>query len=91
MRIDININVNLNDMSDELLKELRKMSAAMDRVKTEVSELKTVNAGVIALVSGLAQQIRDNATDEAALTAIADELDAESTALAAAVAVNTPA
>lgn len=78
-------------MSDELLKELRKMSAAMDRVKTEVSELKTVNAGVIALVSGLAQQIRDNATDEAALTAIADELDAESTALAAAVAANTPA
>lgn len=91
MRIDINVNIRINDMSDELLKELRKMSAAMDRVKTEVSELKTVNAGVIALVSGLAQQIRDNATDEAALTAIADELDAESTALAAAVAANTPA
>lgn len=67
------------------------MSAALDRLTAEVAETKTAVNSVLALVEGLAQQIRDNATDPVALNALADELDAQQAALAAAVAANTPA
>jgi hypothetical protein len=44
----------------------------------------------IALIAGLAQQIRDAADEPAKLNALADELDAKANVLAAAVQANTP-
>ncbi len=73
-----------------ILQEMRLMSAELDRLTTEVSENTTVIESAIALIEGLAQQIRDNATDPASLTALADSLDSESNKLGAAVAANTP-
>jgi septal ring factor EnvC (AmiA/AmiB activator) len=67
------------------------MSAALDRLTTEVSETATVVDSAIALISGLADQIRALQTDPAALAALADALDAKQAELAAAVAANTPA
>jgi uncharacterized coiled-coil protein SlyX len=70
-------------------KELKKMSAELDRLTASVAAEKTADESLIALVQGLAQQIRDNATDPAALAALADSLDADQAEIAAAVSANT--
>ncbi len=68
-----------------------KLSAEIDRLTASVTNLTTVDDSLVALVTNLAQTIRDNATDPAALNALADKLDAESTKVADAVTANTPA
>ena len=67
------------------------MSAAMDRLTSEVAETSTAVDSILTLVEGLAQQIRDNAADPVALNKLADELDAKQQKIADAVAANTPA
>ena len=67
------------------------MSAELDRLTTEVEETKTAVDSVLALVTGLADQIRALKDDPVRLEALADELDAKQQAIAAAVAANTPA
>jgi len=78
-------------LQHRILERIDTMSAAMDRLTSEVAENSTAVDSVLALVEGLAQQIRDNAEDPAKLNALADELDAKQQAIAAAVAANTPA
>lgn len=77
--------------TDDLIKEMKKMSAALDKLTAEVEETKTAVDSVLQLVEGLAQQIRDLKDDPAKLLQLADELDAKQAAIAAAVAANTPA
>lgn len=67
------------------------MSAELDRLTSEVGEMKTAQQSAIALLRKLAQLIRDSAGDPAALKALADDLDSQGTELAAAVVENTPA
>src|SRR5690349_13322732 len=67
------------------------MSAQLDRLKQEVAESKTVTESAIAMIGNLAQQIRDLKDDPAALEALANDLDSQQQALAAAVTENTPA
>jgi TolA-binding protein len=67
------------------------MKETIDRVRAEVTEARTVADSAKALVTQLAQQIRDNIGDPAALNALADQLDATNADLAAAVQANTPA
>lgn len=69
--------------------EISTMTPELQRLTTEVEETRTAQAGLITLVNGLAQQIRDNVNDPAALTALADSLDAGQTEIAAAVTANT--
>ena len=57
---------------------------------TEVSETVGTMQSAVVLINGLAQQIRDNVSDPAALLALANSLDSETNALAAAVAANAP-
>ena len=66
------------------------MSAAVDKIKAEIAENKDLVASTKALVSSLAQQIRDAKGDEEALEALANDLDAQNSELAAAVTENTP-
>lgn len=66
------------------------MSAEIDRLTASVTSLTTVDDSLVALVGNLAQAIRDNASDPAALNALADKLDAESTKVSDAVTANTP-
>jgi hypothetical protein len=68
-----------------LLEQGVTMSAELDRLTTEVAETKAGVASAIRLIQGLAQQIRDNATDPVALNALADDLDAQQKDLADAV------
>lgn len=64
---------------------------ALDDLTREVAENKTVIDSAVALIQGLAQQIRDAGTNAAALADLASKLDAQSNALGAAVAANTGA
>ncbi len=66
------------------------MNAEMERLTEEVGELTTVVESAVEMINGVAQIIRDNATNEAKLRSFADELDANSKKLAEAIAANTP-
>lgn len=94
LRIDIHLHGGFNTIAELktfITREFKKMSAALDRLTTEVNENTAVIDSAVTLINGLAQQIRDAVDDPAKLNALADELDAKSNALAAAVAANTPA
>lgn len=71
--------------------EIHQIMADLSRVQAEVAETGTAVGSAITLLENLAQMIRDNATDQAALEDIANSLDAQGTALAEAVVANTPA
>lgn len=64
--------------------------ADLSALTREVQENGEVAASAVALINGLAQQIRDAAGDQAALDALAADLDAQAGPLADAVAANTP-
>lgn len=75
----------------QILKLENEEMADLARLQTEVSENGDAIASAVTLLGGLAQALRDVATDPAAVTALADSLDAQTNALAAAVVENTPA
>jgi ABC-type transporter Mla subunit MlaD len=67
------------------------MSAETERLTASVASLTTVEQSAVTLLGQLAQLVRDNATDPAALNALADSIDADANDLASAVTANTPA
>jgi hypothetical protein len=67
-----------------------RMSDALTRLRGSVAALTNVSASAVTLISGLAQAIRDNAEDPAALNELADQIDADASGLAASVTENTP-
>lgn len=73
-----------------LLKKVNRMSVELDRLTASVGEVTTKADSLIALVEGLAQIIRDNASNPTALNKLADDLDAQSGELQAAIDRNTP-
>lgn len=64
---------------------------AVDALSTKVDALTTVEQSAIALIQGLAQQIRDNAGAPAKLMELANTVDKQAADLAAAVSDNTTA
>lgn len=86
--LDFTFNVVDNAKLDLILKEMETMSAAFDRLKAEVTETSGKVDSVLTLVEGLAQFIRDNAEDPAALNAMADELDAKQSQIQGAIDAN---
>lgn len=74
----------------DIIERLKTMSAQLDRLTASVAALKTKEQSLITLVKGLAQLIRDNVNDGPALTALADDIDADAAAIQAAVDENTP-
>lgn len=83
-------------MQSEISLQLVRTERKVDRMSNELKALADKVAQTVStmdsaaeLIAGLAQQIRDNATDPAALMALAAELDAERQQLADAVAENT--
>lgn len=67
------------------------LSAEVDRIRASVTQLTSVTQGAVTLLGQLAQRVRDLSGDPAALTALADEIDARKQGLASAVTTNTPA
>lgn len=66
-------------------------SAELARLTAEVTELEAVGSSVVTFIEGLAQIIRDNQTNPAELSALADRLDSQANAISAAITANTPA
>lgn len=97
MRFDLHLHIHspkldmILDGVQFLKRSFKTMSAALDRIRAEVEESRAVSQSAIALLNGLSAQIRDLKDDPAALEALADALDADTNALAAAVTANTPA
>jgi hypothetical protein len=60
-------------------------------LETEVAEEVTVMDSATALINGFADRLRDAGTDPAKLAKLQSDLDSSGTALATAVAANTPA
>lgn len=101
----IHIHVNFNGMEDRLDRihhALRHILEAIQttgadtmadltRLTAEVTETSTAVDSAVVLLEQLAELIRQNSTDPAALDALADQLDSEGNRLAAAVVANTPA
>lgn len=74
----------------QLLSGERKLMAAIDDLTTAVAAETTVEQSAITLIQQLAAQIAANATDPAKISALASQLTANATALAAAITANTP-
>lgn len=68
-----------------------EMTPSLAHLTAAITTNTTVDQSVLTLLSGMAQQIRDNIDDQAALEALAGQLDAQNIALAKAVTDNTPA
>lgn len=65
------------------------MASDLTQLTQEVNENTTVIGSAITLIEGLAAKIEELKNDPAALQALADQLDAQSNALAAAVQAHT--
>lgn len=65
--------------------------ADLNTLKTEVERTLTVEQSAITLIQGLASQLEAAKGDPVAIQALADQLNAQSSALAAAISANTPA
>jgi hypothetical protein len=96
--LDVYINVVDHEKLDRILKEMTKMIAELETLKTQVTDLKTVNDSVVGLLTLIKQKLDDmaqNATDLATLKQgvleVSQEIDQEKQDLAAAVVANTPA
>lgn len=94
----------LQDISSDLARIERKLSRYnlaevrrdemaqqdIDRLKTAVERNSTVSGSAVALIQGLAQQIRDAGDDPAELKALAESIEAQAQGLADAITANTP-
>jgi predicted nucleic acid-binding Zn-ribbon protein len=69
----------------------RTQMADLSALQAEVTENNDAVQSAVTLLQNLSQQIRDAGTDPSAIQALADQLDAQTQALAQAVVANTPA
>lgn len=92
IRVEIHHYLHLGDLSilEQVLSGVTKMAGELDRLSSEVAENTSVTQSAITLLGNLSEQLRALANDPAAINALADTLDANSNALAAAVTANTP-
>ena len=83
------------DDFENLMQEIRKMSAQLDALAAAVAANSTVTGSAIALLVGLHAKILDllsqETIDPAAIQSLADDLSEQTQALAEAVSANTPA
>lgn len=76
---------------DGIIERLEKIMAAIDDLQAAVAQEDTVIDSAITLIQGIPALIAAAGTDPAKLQALQADITAKSTALAAAVAANTPA
>lgn len=97
MKINIHVTHHLDPVIERLLDRLscalltqgEKIMALLDQLTADVQADKDAVNSAITLINGLAQQIKDAGTDPAALKALTDQLEANTSSLAAAVTANT--
>ena len=76
---------------DSITRRAKAMSLVLDNLKAQVARNTSLEQSAIALIQGLAQQIRDAAGDPAALAELATNLETSATSLSDAIVANTPA
>ena len=76
---------------DSITRRAKAMSLVLDNLKAQVARNTSLEQSAIALIQGLAQQIRDAAGDPAALAELATNLETSATSLSDAFVANTPA
>lgn len=81
---------NVTALQRATLSEGFLMASNLDTVIAKVTQLETTNDSAITLLGQLAQMIRDNSTDQTALLALADRIDADKNKMADAIVANTP-
>lgn len=85
----------INSKLDLLLKALNQdfthMTQAIDNLQSQLTAMEDAEQSAIALLQTLSQELAANASDPAAIQAIADKLQVDAAKLAAAVVANTPA
>src|SRR2546425_3184731 len=86
----INLLEHIHRLLHIILERINHMSAVPDRLTASVSNLTSAQRSAVTLLGQLSQLIRDNAEDPTALNKIADDIDADTAAIAAAVVANTP-
>lgn len=102
MRIDIHHHYSGFESVEALLTETNRLLAQLteqgttimadlSRLTQEVTENNDAIQSAISLLGNLSQMIRDLEPTAEAITALADQLDSQSNALAGAVVANTPA
>lgn len=84
------------DAQNQIMEAIRQvverqilLTPGLQRLTDEVAQTRTATQSVLTLIGGLAQQIRDNVNDEAALNALADGLDENEQEIVSAVSANT--
>ncbi len=80
-----------NHLLHHILEDIHAMTVQLDQLTSEVEENTSVTESAVALLANLAEQLRANADDPAAIEDLANKLDTNSNRLADAVAANTPA
>lgn len=78
------------NLLQQLIAQGEKMSEQMDKLLAEVAECKTATESAITLIGGLSEKLKAAQGSPEDLSAVIAELDANTAALAAAVASNTP-
>ncbi len=78
-------------MLSNLTERLNPMALDRSRLSSEIAENNSAIQSAVTLINQIAQELRDAAGNQDAVNALADQLDAQSNALAAAVVANTPA
>lgn len=68
-----------------------EIMADLSVLTDQVAQTTAVETSALTLIQGISQRLADAAGDPAAVQTLVDELNASSSALAAAVAANTPA
>lgn len=73
-----------------IIEKVEQMALNFERLETEVSENSSVIQSVVTLLASIADAIRDAASNQVKVEALATQLDAQTRALADAVAASTP-
>lgn len=78
------------DRIEAQTERLASMALDLSRLSAEIAENNDAISSAVTLLNQIAQELRDAAGNQAAVNALADQLDTQSNNLAAAVVANTP-
>ena len=65
----------LDSLANITTNQETEMALNLERLKSELAEIRDARDSVLAVLAAYAQEIRDNSSDQAAINAIADQLD----------------
>lgn len=87
----MDIHVYLHNTDDKILKKVNKLMATMQDLKAAVERNTSVDDSVLALLSGISQQLKDAQAqnDPAAIDEVIRQLDANTQKMTDAVTANT--